>query len=154
MPGVPLHLLDRELARHVIVSSDGKSAQTRVRLSRCYGKLSLLQCSPLTGRTHQIRVHMTHIGHPLAGDPVYGRKPKRGNLEEQVYEAVRTFPRQALRGKTEFGLPESKCFSGFDCHMKALEVPGVNYAILAALAIVALAIFYGGFEKVVDTGPS
>ncbi len=58
--------------RHVIVSDDGKPAQTRIRLSRTYGKYSLLQCQPLTGRTHQIRVHASHVGHPLAGDERYG----------------------------------------------------------------------------------
>lgn len=58
--------------RHVIVSNAGKSAQTRVQLSRKYGKYSLLQCSPLTGRTHQIRVHLEHYGHPLLGDERYG----------------------------------------------------------------------------------
>ncbi len=58
--------------RHVIVSDAGKPAQTRIRLSRTYGKYSLLQCQPLTGRTHQIRVHASHVGHPLAGDERYG----------------------------------------------------------------------------------
>jgi 23S rRNA pseudouridine955/2504/2580 synthase len=58
--------------RHVVVRDDGKSAQTRVRLSRTYGKLSLLQCQPLTGRTHQIRVHLQHAGFPIAGDLRYG----------------------------------------------------------------------------------
>ncbi|MDH3532659.1 MAG: RluA family pseudouridine synthase [Gammaproteobacteria bacterium] len=58
--------------RHVIVSDDGKSAQTRIQLSRTFGKYSLLQCSPLTGRTHQIRVHAASVGHPLLGDERYG----------------------------------------------------------------------------------
>ncbi len=58
--------------RYVIVDEEGKSAQTRIRLSRRYGKYSLLQCSPLTGRTHQIRVHAQYVGFPLAGDERYG----------------------------------------------------------------------------------
>ena len=58
--------------RHVIVSPEGKPAETRVRLSRTYGKLSLVQCSPLTGRTHQIRVHLQSVGFPIAGDERYG----------------------------------------------------------------------------------
>jgi 23S rRNA pseudouridine955/2504/2580 synthase len=58
--------------RHVVVSRGGKSAQTRVQLSRTFGKYSLLQCAPKTGRTHQIRVHLQHIGFPLAGDERYG----------------------------------------------------------------------------------
>lgn len=58
--------------RHVIVSDKGKPAQTRVQLSRTFGKFSLLQCAPLTGRTHQIRVHLHAAGHPLVGDERYG----------------------------------------------------------------------------------
>ena len=58
--------------RHVVVSSKGKEAQTRVSLSRTYGVYSLLQCEPLTGRTHQIRVHLAHAGHPIVGDERYG----------------------------------------------------------------------------------
>jgi len=58
--------------RYVIVDEEGKQAQTRIKLSRRYGKYSLLQCSPLTGRTHQIRVHAQFIGFPLAGDERYG----------------------------------------------------------------------------------
>ena len=58
--------------RHVIVSRDGKPAQTRVQLSRKHGKYSLLMCAPLTGRTHQIRVHLEHYEHPLLGDERYG----------------------------------------------------------------------------------
>lgn len=58
--------------RHVIVSDEGKPAQTRIRLSRRYRDYSLLQCSPLTGRTHQIRVHAAGAGFPLLGDERYG----------------------------------------------------------------------------------
>jgi len=55
-----------------VVSRGGKSAQTRVQLSRTFGKYSLLQCSPLSGRTHQIRVHLQYLDFPLAGDERYG----------------------------------------------------------------------------------
>jgi 23S rRNA pseudouridine955/2504/2580 synthase len=58
--------------RHVIVDDEGKAAQTRMRLSRRYEKYSLLQCSPLTGRTHQIRVHAQSAGYPIVGDERYG----------------------------------------------------------------------------------
>ncbi len=69
----PLFVQNRQGGeRHVIVSNEGKSAQTRVQLSRKYGKYSLMQCSPLTGRTHQIRVHLEHYDHPLLGDERYG----------------------------------------------------------------------------------
>ncbi len=58
--------------RHVIVSERGKPAQTRMALSRRYGDYSLMSCAPLTGRTHQIRVHAQAVGFPLAGDERYG----------------------------------------------------------------------------------
>ena len=70
---VPLLVQNRRGGeRHVIVSDKGKEAQTRVSLSRTYGIYSLLQCAPTTGRTHQIRVHLQHAGHPIAGDERYG----------------------------------------------------------------------------------
>jgi 23S rRNA pseudouridine955/2504/2580 synthase len=68
--------------RHVVVSEDGKPAQTRMRLSRTYGKYSLMQCQPLTGRTHQIRVHAAHMGHPLAGDERYGDAEANATLKK------------------------------------------------------------------------
>ena len=70
----PLYVQNRKNGeRHVVVSGKhGKSAQTRVSLSRTYGKYSLLLCAPLTGRTHQIRVHLEHAEHPIIGDQRYG----------------------------------------------------------------------------------
>jgi 23S rRNA pseudouridine1911/1915/1917 synthase len=60
----------------------------------------LIECRLETGRTHQIRVHLTHLGHPLVGDPSYGRarqapRPKT-EAEEIAYTAAGEFPRQAL----------------------------------------------------------
>ncbi len=60
--------------RYVIVSDEGVRAKTRMKLSRTYGTYSLLQCQPLTGRTHQIRVHAQTMGHPLVVDERYGDK--------------------------------------------------------------------------------
>ncbi len=54
------------------VRPDGQEARTRYRVLSCYGGLSLLRLELDTGRTHQIRVHMAHLGHPLAGDFLYG----------------------------------------------------------------------------------
>lgn len=65
---------------------------------RTFGDIaSLIECRPATGRTHQIRVHMTASGHPLLGDPVYGQW--RGHaraLPELVRPLVAAFDRQAL----------------------------------------------------------
>jgi 23S rRNA pseudouridine955/2504/2580 synthase len=67
--------------RHVIVSDKGKDARTRVSLSRTYGVYSLLKCEPETGRTHQIRVHLQHAGHPIVGDERYGDPDANGHAK-------------------------------------------------------------------------
>jgi len=68
------------------VSRRGKDARTAFRVLERYGRAALVECRLETGRTHQIRVHMQHIRHPLVGDPVY-RRGTRHPL---------SFPRQAL----------------------------------------------------------
>jgi 23S rRNA pseudouridine1911/1915/1917 synthase len=88
-----------------VMRSGGKEARTRYRVIERFGEetrplASLIECRLETGRTHQIRVHLTHLGHPLIGDPTYGRArqtPRAKSPEETaVYEAVMAFPRQAL----------------------------------------------------------
>lgn len=53
-------------------------------------------------------------------------------VEGKIVATADLFPEAAARGKQHYGVPEDKCFSGFDCHMKALAVPGVNYVIIAS----------------------
>ncbi len=57
---------------------------------------------------------------------------KEVGVEGQIVAVADIFPGQARRGREAFGVPDERCFSGFDAYLKALEVPGVNYAILAA----------------------
>src|SRR5262245_28692643 len=56
---------------------------------------------------------------------------KSTEVEGKIVAAADLFPEQAKRAKENYGVPEEKCFSGFDCYRKALELPGVNYAIIA-----------------------
>lgn len=80
-------------------ASAGKHAITRYSTERSYhGAVSLLRCKLMTGRTHQIRVHLAHIGHPLLGDPVYLRRIPAVSkaLGPALREALLAFPRQAL----------------------------------------------------------
>lgn len=72
----------------------GRSAQTNVRLLDYYGSYSYLECRPLTGRTHQIRVHLAFAGYPLVGDQLYGRR-SRPLLESRhfLHAAELTFKR-------------------------------------------------------------
>ncbi len=61
-----------------VVASGGKPAATDYRTVSTFNRVaSLIECRPLTGRTHQIRVHLTSIGHPLVGDPLYGHQGMR-----------------------------------------------------------------------------
>jgi 23S rRNA pseudouridine1911/1915/1917 synthase len=83
-----------------VVLSGGKTASTNYAVKQvlCGGALSLVECKLETGRTHQIRVHMTHIGHPLVGDQAYcGRRTGTiKNLPDNIKEALANFKRQAL----------------------------------------------------------
>jgi 23S rRNA pseudouridine1911/1915/1917 synthase len=84
------------------VRRDGREAITHYAVETRYGEegwdVTRLRCELETGRTHQIRVHMTHIGHPLVADPVYapGFATKVNRLPEAPQEAIRALGRQAL----------------------------------------------------------
>jgi 23S rRNA pseudouridine955/2504/2580 synthase len=74
--------VDAKGERRVAVHEDGKEAVTRVRVVRTSAAFSLLQVSLLTGRTHQIRVHLAHAGHPVLGDAKYGDFELNRRLEK------------------------------------------------------------------------
>lgn len=89
-------VVDAPMGRHAtqrtkmaVVKSGGKEARTHFHVRERFDKCTLLECRLETGRTHQIRVHLASIKHPLAGDPVYGRA-KSGDPR------LDAFPRQAL----------------------------------------------------------
>jgi 23S rRNA pseudouridine1911/1915/1917 synthase len=71
-----------------VVKSGGRAAVTHYKLLQRLHNASLLRCSLETGRTHQIRVHLTHIGHPIVGDTVYGRKMKDIDFPRQALHAA------------------------------------------------------------------
>lgn len=82
-----------------VLQGGGKYAKTRFKVMKRFAQAaSLIECRLMTGRTHQIRVHMTSIGHPLVGDPVYGSPPRSSLkwLAPEQSEALIAFPRQAL----------------------------------------------------------
>jgi 23S rRNA pseudouridine1911/1915/1917 synthase len=87
--------VDAPIARHptqrtrMAVVASGRAALTRYRVHENLGTSTLLECRLATGRTHQIRVHMAHLGYPLVGDPVYGR-------HQPTDPRLAAFPRQAL----------------------------------------------------------
>jgi len=95
----PIGRHPRDRKRMAVVLS-GKPAATHFRVMQRFQGFSHLEVSLESGRTHQIRVHMQHIGHPLVGDPVYGksRKALKG-VPDALLEAIRAFPRQALHAR-------------------------------------------------------
>jgi 23S rRNA pseudouridine1911/1915/1917 synthase len=100
----------RNRTRMAVVPA-GRHALTRYRVARRFAGASLLQCSLDTGRTHQIRVHMQSLGHPLVGDPVYrrGRGAESTTLRRQALHAARlefTHPSSGARRRFEAPLPE------------------------------------------------
>ncbi len=92
--------VDAPIGRHqtqrtrMAVTEHGRSARTHYRVLERFARATLLECSLDTGRTHQIRVHMQSIGHPLVGDPVYrtGHRAGHGNAPGPLT----SFKRQAL----------------------------------------------------------
>ena len=79
------------------VTEKGKYALTRYSVLKKYGNYTHLEVNLETGRTHQIRVHMSHIGYPLIGDALYGRKKRFAkSTNSDLREVIEKFPRQAL----------------------------------------------------------
>lgn len=104
----------------------GKEAVTHYKVLERYGEMaSLVECRLESGRTHQVRVHMAHLGYPLLGDPFYGLQTnaaraliKRQEASEEVTEAIMAFPRQALHAwKISFIHPVSNQVMAFESNL-------------------------------------
>jgi len=95
--------VDEPIGRHrtqrtkMTVRSDGRKAVTHYRIERRFRGHTLARVHLETGRTHQIRVHLAHVGYPIVGDPAYGgRKKLPAGATPALVQALQTFPRQAL----------------------------------------------------------
>ncbi len=98
--------VDAPIDRHprdrtrMAVRQGGREAVTHYRIEERFPAHTLLRCKLESGRTHQIRVHMAHIRHPIVGDPAYGARMRLPeNADEPVTEALRGFRRQALHAE-------------------------------------------------------
>jgi 23S rRNA pseudouridine1911/1915/1917 synthase len=98
----PLNRDPRNRLKQAVTRSGGRRAVTHFSVRERFGRFaSLVTCRLETGRTHQIRVHMAHIGHPLVGDGVYGAGflTKAEALPAEIRSAVKGFRRQALHAR-------------------------------------------------------
>ncbi|HMG46046.1 MAG TPA: RluA family pseudouridine synthase [Allosphingosinicella sp.] len=135
LPIPPSGTIDAPLARSsanrkkmaVVKEARGKRAVTRYRIVEPLADAALVECRLETGRTHQVRVHMASIGHPLLGDPVYGRpKPVHRELLKRL-----NFHRQALHAAVlGFVHPVSKQNLSFES-----ALPSDIQELLRALAV-------------------
>ncbi|HEY4695017.1 MAG TPA: RluA family pseudouridine synthase [Candidatus Nanoarchaeia archaeon] len=105
-------LIDKKIARHpkfrskFVAGGQGREAQTEYKVLRRFKSMTLLELKPLTGRTHQLRVHLTSIGYPIVGDKLYGG---RALLDRQFLHAsflAFTHPATFVKLEFESKLPE------------------------------------------------
>jgi 23S rRNA pseudouridine1911/1915/1917 synthase len=100
-PKPPEGIVDAPIGRHAVkrkemtVRADGRPSRTGYRTLATHAGIALVELHLETGRTHQIRVHLKHLGHPLVGDPVYG-EARWKSLPKPVQARLRDFPRPAL----------------------------------------------------------
>ena len=125
--GAPLanKIINKPIGRHPkirtkqAVTHNGKEAITRFSVLESLGGYSLLRVNLETGRTHQIRVHLSHIGYPIVGDPVYGNRSKFSPGSNEAFKKViSSFKRQALHAEEiELIHPSSKDLISFKASM-------------------------------------
>lgn len=114
---------DRKVMAVYPAGDYGKHAVTHYKVLRSFKYVSLLKCNLETGRTHQIRAHMKHIGHPLFSDATYGGDKilygnPSGTYKSFVDNAFKLMPRQALHAKSlGFLHPSTKEFLQFDSEL-------------------------------------
>ncbi|MGA9334777.1 MAG: 23S rRNA pseudouridine(1911/1915/1917) synthase RluD [Rudaea sp.] len=126
----PIGRSPRDRLRQAVVDEPaGKPALTHYRVRERFRAHTLIECRLETGRTHQIRVHMAHVRHPLLGDATYSSLKLPKGASAEFIETLRGFRRQALHAeKLEFAHPVSG-----EAVSVAVEMPEDMLALIAAL---------------------
>jgi 23S rRNA pseudouridine1911/1915/1917 synthase len=99
--------VDAPIGRHptdrirmaVVPEGKGREAVTHYRVRERFRAHTFVECRLETGRTHQIRVHMSHVRHPIVGDPLYARVTQPRGATPELVEMLRSFRRQALHAE-------------------------------------------------------
>ena len=112
VPQPPQGTIEAPIGRHprnrkkMAVVAGGREAETRYRLRETVGGFALLEVEPVTGRTHQIRVHLAAIGHPVVGDAVYGKRSELvGRQFLHAWRLALDLPSSGRRVEFESPLP-------------------------------------------------
>jgi 23S rRNA pseudouridine1911/1915/1917 synthase len=109
---LPIGRHHTERKKMAVVKDGGRNAVTHYKVLERYKENTLIEARLETGRTHQIRVHMAYIGHPLVGDPVYGYKKQKFNLKGQaLHAAILGFIHPANGEYVEFSTPLPQYFN-------------------------------------------
>lgn len=140
------HLRERKRMAAVSAPSEGRrvrSALTDVTTLERFGPMTLVEAHLETGRTHQIRVHLAHQGHPVVGDPVYGRRRARqekATLDTETLAKVRLLPGQALHAhvlrlrhpvrsqQMSFSAPPPREMALLLSHLRSRSLPDAGHA--------------------------
>lgn len=135
-PGAAHGVVDAPIGRHhrdplrMAVVADGRHARTEYEVVERFGRpadLALLTCRLETGRTHQIRVHLTSIGHPLVGDTTYGgRRPVLGLTRPFLHAAELTFEHPATGETVAFESPLPADLTDLLVTLEPAPLPGAG----------------------------
>lgn len=144
--GVPRQssgIINEPIGRHpthktrMSVCPGGKEAISEYRVLASGEDFSLPAVKIYTGRTHQIRVHLTHLGHPLWGDSLYGGPKYRAGTQQNKQKGIKIASRQMLHAwKLEFAHPDSKKLLSFNCPLPDDFIAALSTLIYSPLRVV------------------
>lgn len=96
--------------RTVVDDKNGKPSETRFRVIKRLQEAALIEAKPMTGRTHQIRVHAYALGHPLVEDVLYGARDQYGLLRPMLHAQTLSFVHPATNERVKFSAPHPADF--------------------------------------------